>query len=164
MKSEPQKEHEWLQKLVGDWSFEGECIMGPDQPPMKSTGSQSVRSLGGLWMIGEGTGECPDGSTMNSIITLGYDPQRQRFVGTFIASMMSHLWPYDGALDASGKVLTLDSEGPSFAGNGKMAKYQDIIEVQSADHWILKSRMQGDDGKWHEFMTAHYRRKARQAA
>ena len=150
MKSEPQKEHEWLQKLVGDWSFEGECIMGPDQPPMKSTGSQSVRSLGGLWMIGEGTGECPDGSTMNSIITLGYDPQRQRFVGTFIASMMSHLWPYDGALDASSKVLTLDSEGPSFAGNGKMAKYQDIIQFENDDHRILKSRQLGEDGKWHE--------------
>ena len=164
MKSEPQKEHEWLQKLVGEWSFEGECVMGPDQPPAKSTGSWSVRSLGGLWMIGEGTGDCPDGSTMNSIITLGYDPQKRRFVGTFVASMMSHLWPYDGTLDASGKVLTLDSEGPSFAGNGTMAKYQDIIEIKSADHWVLKSRMLGDDGKWHEFMTAHYRRKARQAA
>ena len=53
MKVEPQKEHQWLQKLVGTWSHEGECMMGPDQPPMKSSGSETVRSLGGLWTVGE---------------------------------------------------------------------------------------------------------------
>jgi Protein of unknown function (DUF1579) len=160
MKVEPQKEHAWLQKFVGKWTFEGECIMGPGQPPMKSTGAETVRSLGGLWVMGEGTGEAPDGSLVTSVITLGYDPQKQRFVGTFVASMMTHLWTYDGALDASGKVLTLDTEGPTFSGNGAMAKYQDIVELRSDDHRVLRSQMLGDDGKWHGFMTAHYRRKA----
>ncbi|TXT39001.1 MAG: ribulose kinase [Planctomycetota bacterium] len=61
MHAEPQKEHQWLQRLVGEWTFEAECSMGPDQPPMKSTGSEVVRSLGGLWTIGEGQGEMPDG-------------------------------------------------------------------------------------------------------
>ena len=160
MKAEPQKEHEWLQKIVGEWTFEGECIMGPDQPPMKSTGSESVRSIGGLWVMGEGQGETPDGGPATSIITLGYDPQKQRFVGTFVASMMTHLWSYEGALDADGKVLTLDTVGPTFSGNGTTAKYQDIIELRSDDHRVLRSRMQDEQGKWHEFMTAHYRRKA----
>ena len=164
MKAERQKEHRWLQKLVGTWSLESECIVGPDQPPMKSSGSDTVRSLGGLWTVGEGEGTCPDGSAVKSIMTLGYDPQKKRFVGTFIASMMTHLWPYEGTLDEAGKVLTLDSEGPSFAGDGKMVKYQDVIEFKSDDHRVLKSRMLGDDGKWYEFMTAHYRRKQRQAA
>jgi hypothetical protein len=91
--------------------------MGPDQPPVKTTGSQTVRMLGNLWMIGEGEGECPDGTMAKSIITLGYDPEKQRFVGTFIASMMTHLWPYEGTLQ--GDVLTLDSEGPSFSGKGR---------------------------------------------
>ncbi len=160
MKAEPQKEHQWLQKLVGEWSFEGECLMGPGQPPMKSTGSETVRSIGGLWTLGEGRGEMPGGGPMTSIMTLGYDPQRKRFAGTFIASMMTHLWVYDGALDASGAVLTLDTEGPSFAGNGKMAKYQDAITFKGDDHRTLTSRMLRDDGTWHQFMTAHYRRKA----
>ena len=158
MQAEPQKEHQWLQTLVGEWSFEGECMMGPDQPPMKNTGVCVTRSLGGLWTISEGSGEMPGGGMMNSIITLGYDPQKQRFVGTFVASMMTYLWLYEGTLDAAGKVLTLDAEGPSFSGDG-MAKYQDIVTVESKDHWILSSQMQGDDGQWTKFMTAHYRRK-----
>ena len=90
MHAKPQKEHEWLQTLVGEWTIEGECIMGPDQPPMKSTGTESVRSLGGLWTIGEGRGEMPDGSgPSSSIMTLGYDPQKGHFVGSFVASMMT---------------------------------------------------------------------------
>ena len=50
----PQKEHQWLHKLVGEWTCESECSMGQDQPPMKNTGQETVRSLGGLWTVGEG--------------------------------------------------------------------------------------------------------------
>lgn len=162
MQAEPQKEHAWLQKLVGEWSFENECSMGPGHPPIKSAGSENVRSLGGLWTMGEGQGEMPGGGSMTSIMTLGYDPRRQRFTGTFVASMMTHLWIYDGALDATGQVLTLDCEGPSFSGDGSIVKYQDIVEWESDDHRALKSRILGDDGVWGPFfMTAHYRRKRR---
>ena len=157
MKADVQKEHLWLSKFVGDWSMEAECLMGLAQPPVKTTGTQTVRMLGNLWMVGEGEGECPDGTMAKSIITLGYAPEKQRFVGTFIASMMTHLWPYEGTLD--GNVLTLDSEGPNFSGDGSTVKYQDVVEHVDDDHWILRSRMPGEDSKWVEFMTAHYRRK-----
>jgi hypothetical protein len=156
---EPQTEHKWLQKLVGDWVFEAECDMGPDQPPIKNSGLETVRTLGGLWTIGEGSGETPDGGTYDSIMTLGFNPQTKRFVGTFVASVMTHLWPYNGTLDETGRVLTLDSEGPSFADDGTMAKYQDIIEFIDHDHRILSSQMLGTDGQWQPFMKAHYRRK-----
>jgi hypothetical protein len=160
MEAKPQKEHEWLHKLVGEWSAEMECVMGPDQPPTKSTGSEMVRSLGGFWTIGEGQGEAPDGTPVTSIMTLGYAPQKERFVGTFVASMMTHLWVYEGTLDAAGRVLTLDTIGPSFSGDGKMVKYQDIIAFESDDHRTLRSRALGEDGQWGPFfVTANYRRK-----
>lgn len=155
----PEKEHQWLHRLVGEWTVESECCMGPNQPPMKTTGKETVRSFGGLWTIGEGSGDTPDGGSCDSIMTLGFDPQSKHFVGTFIASVMTHLWPYNGSLDASGNVLTLDSEGPNFLGDGAMARYQDIIEFVGEDHRTLKSQVLGPDGKWTQFMTAHYRRK-----
>jgi hypothetical protein len=159
MDVKPQKEHGWLQKLVGEWTAEMECVMGPDQPPMKSKGAETTRSIGELWTLGEGTGEMPDGSKATSVMTLGYDPEKQRFIGTFVASMMTHMWRYEGTLDASGTTLTLDTEGPAMTGDGKMMKYQDIITVVSDDHRTLTSRIQGEDGQWTQFMTAHYRRK-----
>ena len=155
---EPQKEHRWLQRLVGEWKYENEYRMGPDQPPGKGSGSESVRSLGGLWTISEGTGEMQEGGEFKSIMTLGFDPEAKRFVGTFVASMMTYLWPYNGSLDSEEKVLTLDSEGPSFSGDGSMAKYQDIIEFVSEDHRIMSSQFLGPDGMWIMFMTTHYHR------
>lgn len=159
MNIEPQKEHQWLQKLVGEWTCEGEATMEPGQPPVQWKATESVRSLGGVWFLAEGQGEMPDGGASTTLMTLGYDPQKKRYVGTFIGSMMTNLWVYEGTLDEAGRVLTLDTEGPDFGAGGKIRKFQDIVEFKSADHRILSSRMQGDDGKWHWIMTAHYRRK-----
>lgn len=160
MMAEPQKEHEWLQQLVGDWTAEMTCAMGPDQLPSQTKGVETVRSLGGLWTLGEGQGECPDGTPVTSVMTLGFDPAKGRFVGTFVASMMAMIWHYDGALSADGKSLVLDTEGPSMSGDGGLAKYQDVITLLSPDHRTLTSRSLGADGQWTEFMAAHYRRKA----
>jgi hypothetical protein len=159
MKTEPQKEHQWLQKLVGEWTCEAEATMEPGKPAEKCKGTESVRSLGGLWVLAEGHGEMPGGEPATTLMTLGYDSQKKRFVGTFIASMMTHLWLYEGDLDAAERVLTLETEGPSMAGDGKMAKYRDVIELKSDDHRVLTSHALGEDGKWHVFMTANYRRK-----
>lgn len=159
MKAEPQTEHRWLQKLIGEWTFEHEALMPDGQPPMRMQGTESVRSLGGLWILAEGQGPMPDGSPASMLMTLGYDPQRQRFVGTWVGSMMTYLWIYDGELDAAGRVLTLNAEGPGMSGDGKMVKYQDIIEIVSDDHRIMRSRALGEDGSWRQFLTAHYRRK-----
>lgn len=67
MLAQPQKEHQWLQKLVGEWRYETEALMGPDQPPVKSTGTETVRSLGAaensssgaLWIWQKGKARCP---------------------------------------------------------------------------------------------------------
>lgn len=158
MQVELLKEHHWLTKLVGNWEFESECQPGPDQPPMKYKGAESVRSLGGAWTLCEGGGEMPGGGTGNMLMTLGYDPTKKRFVGTFIGSMMTFMWQYDGELDEAGKVLTLNAEGPNFAVEGKMAQYKDVITLESDDQRTLTSQFLGDDGQWHQFMKATYRR------
>ncbi len=72
---------------------------------------------------------------------------------------MTHIWPYNGSLDETEKFLTLDSEGPSFADDGTMAKYQDIIEFLSHDHRMLSSQYLGPNGQWIPFMKAHYQRR-----
>ena len=91
-------------------------------------------------------------------MTLGYDPEKKKYHGTFVGSMMSHLWLYEGELDAAGKVLTLNTVGPSFAEEGKLTNYHDIIEIFSADHRQLSSELQSADGTWNNFMKMAYRR------
>jgi hypothetical protein len=108
--------------------------------------------------VGEGTGEIPEGGASITMVTLGYDPQKKRYVGTFVGSMMTNLWVYEGQLDDEGKVLTLDTEGPAMSAEGKMAKYRDVIEVLSDNHRKLTSFVQDDDGNWLQIMSANYHR------
>ena len=154
----PQKEHQWLQQLVGEWNVESEANFGPDQPSFKCSGTESVRSLGGFWTVGEGKANMM-GMQVNSVMTLGYDPQKKKYVGTWVDSVQSHMWHYTGTLDESGKVLTLEAEGPNMLAPGEMAKYRDVIEIKSKDEKILRSSMQNADGEWVNFMTATYTRK-----
>lgn len=156
-KPEPQKEHQWLARLVGEWTLEGEASMGPDTPT-KFQGTERGRSLGGVWFIVEGEGAIPDGGTSQSMMTLGYDPQKQRFVGSYLGSMMTNLWIYEGTLDADGRVLTLDTEGPGMAGDGTLSRYQDAIEFKSDDERVMTSRVLGADGTWTHIMTMTCRR------
>lgn len=91
-------------------------------------------------------------------MTLGYDPKQNCLVGSFVASMMTHLWLYTGQLDASGNKLVLDAEGPNFSEEGCTAKYQDSIEFHDDDHRTMTSHMLLPNGEWQLFMTAKYSR------
>lgn len=159
MAEERREEHRWLGRLVGEWTYEMEADMPPGESKHVERGSDSVRSLGGVWIVCEARSETPGGGgSTDSVMSLGYDPAKGRFVGTFIGSMMPHLWLYDGELDAAANLLTLYSEGPSFTTEGETAMYRDTIELKSDDHRVMTSSYQGDDGSWTQFMTVHYRR------
>ena len=62
MATRPVPEHRWLQQLVGEWRVETEMTMGPGGPKQKSEGTESVKSLGGLWAFTEGNAAMPDGT------------------------------------------------------------------------------------------------------
>ncbi len=157
--TKPQKEHEWLQKLVGEWTFEGEASMEPGMPSEEFTGTESVRPIGDLWIVAEARIDAPGMAPMINVLTLGFDPQKGRFVGTFVASMMTYLWVYDGELDPNGRTLHLYSTGPTMGPSGKTVSFRESIEFVSDDERIWRSTMQADDGDWQEVMRSDYRRK-----
>ena len=154
----PHKEHDWLNQLVGEWVTESEAVMGPGQAPLKSKWSEVVRSLGGFWTIGEMKSDMM-GTPVTGIMTLGYDAKTKKYIGSWVCSTDGQLWKYEGTVDATGKVLTLNTEGPNIAAPDKTAKMKDVIEIKSKDHRTLTSYMLGDDGKWVPFMTMNARRK-----
>ncbi|HMO36904.1 MAG TPA: DUF1579 domain-containing protein [Gemmatales bacterium] len=157
MKVEPVSQHQWLQQFCGSWTYQHSCLTGPDSPPSVSTGKTTVASVGELWIQMISEFEMEPGKQEQSIITLGYDPARGAFVGTFIASMMYKLWLYEGQLDSASRVLTLKAEGPNFTGDGN-ANYEDIIELVDSNSFRFRSRIQNKDGSWTQFMDGTYHR------
>ena len=158
MDKEPVTEqHRWLQQLVGDRTYESTVATRPGESATY-TGTDRVRALGEFWIIAEGEGEFPGQGQARMVVTLGYDPLRKRFAGTFIHSMMSYLWHYDGELDGTRQLLTLESTGPGMHGAGATARYRDVIEIVNPAQRTFRSYALREDGKWMEFMVARYTR------
>lgn len=158
MPSAPVAEHTWLQQFVGKWRYDTEVQMAAGEPPLKCTGTETVRSLGSLWIVAESEGEMPGGGAATMQLTLGFDPQKRKYVGTWVGSMMTHLWLYEGELGADGITLTLDTEGPDMVEEGKIARYRDVIQLKDSDHRTLTSHILGSDGTWQAVMTSSYGR------
>jgi hypothetical protein len=154
----PQAEHAWLQKFVGEWEAEIEMFKEPGLPPEKSMGAESVRAVGGFWVVAEDSGVFMD-KPFTGILTLGYSPEQKQYIATWVDSMASRLWTYAGTVDATGTVLTLEAEGPCPMKGGAPAKFRETIEFKSDDHRVFTSAIQADDDSWATMMVIHYRRK-----
>lgn len=143
----PTPQHEWLKKFVGNWKTVAEIYMEPGKPPVVAKGTDTFRMVGGFWVVGEGKGEMM-GQQFASVLTLGYDPKAKEYIGTWIDSMTSHLWEYEGTVDKSGTVLTLRAEGPCPMQPGKTIQFREVTQFVSKDKRIFTSSMKGNDGKW----------------
>jgi len=155
----PQKEHRWMEKLVGTWACSSCMAPGPDLPPENLEGTETVRSLGGLWYVAQSTSQMPDGTTGEMVMTLGYDPDKRCYGGTWIGSMMNWLCVYrDGEVDPSGRKLSLYSTGPDFTGKKSSSEYCDVIEFQDDDTRTLTGHVKDEDGTWRAMMKVEYRR------
>lgn len=131
MNPEPHAMHRWLQQLLGDWTCDSLADMGPGEPPAHSRGTEHVRALGNLWVLCEGAGSMPGG-------------------GGEARMLMT--------LDTDQKVLTLETEGPSFKNDGATMRYRDVITLASAHERTLTSYGQQPDGSWKQFMQVKYTR------
>jgi hypothetical protein len=158
MGTKPVPEHQWLNNLVGEWTTETEMTM-PDNSQSSATGTETVRNLNGLWALGEGRGQMPDGQAMEYRSGLGYDVSFKEYRGFWLASVSSHLWKYTGTLSQDGKTMTLNCVGPDMVNDGQTANYRDVIELIDDNHRTLTSYGEGENGEWCQFMKTRYTRK-----
>ena len=95
----PQREHKWLERFVGEWTSETEMSMEPGKPPEKCYGIDSVRSLGGLWIVAEGQADMPGCGPVSMVLTLVV-------VGAFVAAIpVRGLDTLFGTLSPAGTLL-----------------------------------------------------------
>ena len=92
--AQPLEGHAWLDQLVGEWSV---SVGGGELEGMSFEYDERVRKIGELWVQAEGSAE-----SFTSQLTLGYDPAKGGFVGTWIDTMQTTLWVYSGRLEEDG--------------------------------------------------------------
>lgn len=158
----PTKEHEWLRQLEGTWAGEVDMLLDPMNPakppekPIRSKVTESTTLLGGWWALAVVKSEMM-GQPFEGRGQYGYDVEKKKYVGTWIDSMMPHLWEYEGSLDASGKVLTLEAMGPDCVNPGAMAKFRDVHQIVDKDTRRMSSAVQRE-GKWMPIMRIELKR------
>ena len=154
----PAKEHEWLQRLTGDWETELEVMTAPGQPPMKVKGTETTRKIGQLWVLTEAETK-PPAMPFARALAVGYDPAKKKYVGTWVDSNSTNIGRYEGTVDAAGNTLTLEGEIPHPYDAVKMVKVREVIELKSADEKVVTTSLQGDDGNWLTLVTVKAQRK-----
>lgn len=154
----PTKEHDLLAQFAGDWEVETKLDSAPGQESVVCKGVEDAKMMGGFWLVGQGDGDMM-GLKMKSVLTLGYSPEKKKYVGTFFSSCDSYLWKYEGEMDASGKKLTLHTEGPLPTDLTKTGKYREVLELVDKDHKTFTSYLTDESGKETKFMTMEYVRK-----
>ena len=149
----PLSEHDWLQQFVGEWDSEAECFMDPDGPPVKSRGRERIRALGGFWIVSEIEAEMMD-RPFRTVQILGFDPHKERFIGSWVDTMTSFMWHYEGTLNEARNLLTLHTEGPCPMRSGGLSKFRETLEIRDRDHKVYTSSIQGEDGQWNTCLVA----------
>ncbi len=150
------EQHQWLHRLIGEWNYEGNGSSPEGNEPF--SGTETVRALGDVWIVCEGVGTMQCSGESRTLVTLGFDPAKGRFVGTWVGTMMSMLWVYDGELEESGNALNLYAEGPDFDSGDRIALYRDRIELIGENERVMTSAVQSESGEWTQFMEMRFRR------
>ncbi|MBX3384248.1 MAG: DUF1579 domain-containing protein [Phycisphaeraceae bacterium] len=156
--AEVRDEHRWLRRFLGEWSYEGECSMGPGQDSAKFKGVETVRAFGDLWVIGESVGEMPGGGEARSILTVGFNAKENRYVGSWIGTPSDHLWVYRGWLDEAKRVLTLETQGHMPHEPEVLRTFRDVTEFADDSRRIFRALMKSDSGSWDQFMSMEFKR------
>ena len=154
----PTKEHQWLKQFQGEWETHAQMIAHGETPAMECESSMKFHSLGDFWVTLETTGQM-GGVKVHSIQTLGYDPEKKKYIGTWVDSATPYMFHYEGYVEKSGKRLVLEAEGPSYIEPGKRAKYRDSYEFKTPDLIVGTSAIMDDDGNWVTFVTSETIRK-----
>lgn len=150
----PRKEHAWLAQLEGTWDVTGQCVMDPKAAPKEIVGTECSKAIGGYWSVCKFEGQMDGQMQFCGLMTLGFDVESEKFIGTWIDSTSSHMWRYEGTLDTPGKVLTLVGEGPC-PETGEVVKVREIIELRGPGQRVFRSQRE-KDGSWQEGLTLNY--------
>jgi len=152
----PGPEHKILAMEAGTWDATVEMFM-PGAPPMTSKGTETnTMGCGGLCLISDFKGEF-GGMPFHGHGTSTWDPNKKKYVGTWIDSMSSGLSLSEGTYDAAAKKATSTMEGPD--PTGKIVKSKTVVEYKDDNTRVMSMFMTGPDGKEVPTMKISYTKK-----
>lgn len=154
----PTPQHTWLKQLAGEWTITGTCTM-PDGSTGESDATESAHMVGDYFLHAVLKGHVPGADDpVECVLIIGFDPESNNFVGTWIGSPMPNLINYTGTLSEDQTTLTLTCDAPDLEDQAKTSAYRDVIVITSDNTREFHSEIQLEDGSWNRFMSSYYTR------
>lgn len=154
----PGPEHKMLEPLVGTWHANVKMWHDPSQSPHESEGTLMRKAiLGGRFIQEEFAGKLMD-QPFEGRGTIGYDRAKQKYVTTWMDSMMTTLQLSYGVYDPASKTWTFKAE-ETCPITGQRVKIRDTLRVVSADEQQLQMFRQMGDEKEMRMMEINLTRK-----
>ena len=144
----PQKEHEFLKKLVGNWDVTlyimGEEIEGKEHNELIA---------GGLWLTTQFTANMM-GQPFEGHGILGYDTNKKKYVSVWVDPSRTDL----NTMEATMKGTTRTGTTMMMGMTGEKVETRVVETMPDDDHRVLTFHQKGPDGKEMELMMIKYKR------
>jgi hypothetical protein len=153
----PGAPHKMLASMAGSWKTKTKSWMEPNKPPMESTGTcEQKMLLGGRFLQQEFTGEMM-GRTFTGIGVTGYDNHTKKYVSTWIDSMGTAIYFFEGTASADGKIITQENRYDDPV-NGPM-KWRSVTRIVDDNTQVFEMYGTDKKGKEEKMMEIIYTRK-----
>ena len=103
--------HKLLESMAGSWDTKTKSYLEPGKPPIESTGTcEQKMILNGRFLHQEFSGDMM-GAPFIGIGVTGYDNHKKKYVSTWMDSMSTGIYYFEGAADPDGKIMTQECLG-----------------------------------------------------
>ncbi|HXG91680.1 MAG TPA: DUF1579 domain-containing protein [Blastocatellia bacterium] len=135
----PGPAHRFLDQFAGKWDTVTRVWMSRDAKASEGKGTAETRwVMDGRYLIEEASGQMM-GMPHNSLLTIGYDNFKKKYVISYIDNMGTAIYTGEGDLDEATKVMTLygKMDEPMTGEKDKTVRY--VIRVTSKDKYIFEA-------------------------
>jgi len=153
----PGAPHNLLAGMAGSWHTRTRCWMEPGMPAMESTGTCEQKTLlGGRYLQQDFAGNMM-GMPFNGIGLTGYDNHKQRYVSTWMDSMSTGIFFFEGTAGADGRTITQQClyddpvRGP--------VKWRSVTKIVNDDTHLFEMYITDKSDKEEKMMEITYTRK-----
>jgi len=153
----PGAPHKRLASLTGSWITKTKAWMDPNTPPVESTGTCKQKMLlDGRFLQQEYSGKMM-GSTFKGINLIGYDNHTKKYLSTWIDSMSTGIYFFEGTAGPNGKSITQESRYDDPV-RGPM-KWRSVSKMVNADTMAYEMYITAKGGKEEKMMEMTLTRK-----
>lgn len=152
----PGTPHKKLASMAGSWSTRTKSFMEPGKPPLESIGTCDQKMiLGGRFLKQEFVGELM-GVPFNGIGVTGYENHQKKYVSTWMNSIRTRIFLFEGTADADGKTITQTCEFDDPV-RGPM-KWRSVTRIVDDDTHLFEMYATDKNGKEEKLIEITYTR------